>query len=75
MEPWQERVVEERRELAAKLNKLRNFLYGDREDRLTGDQLRLLYRQEVYMEGYLRTLADRIEDFQRNPAENDERSD
>lgn len=63
MEPWQERVVEERAQLGERLEKLRAFRYGVMGAKLNPTDQRLLLDQEIAMDMYLRALDGRIARF------------
>lgn len=60
--PWQERVIEERRELAEKIVKLAAFLESQ-PPHVDGVDLELLARQRQAMHEYLATLDCRIARF------------
>ena len=62
MEPYQERAIEEEKQLAARVAKLEAFLFGPglRIDPLEQGRLR---RQLVAMRQYLAVLRERIEAF------------
>jgi hypothetical protein len=63
MEPWQERVVTEKSELDARINRLRAVLNNDTRYPLTHPQRDLMNRQLAYMLAYSSTPRDRIELF------------
>ncbi len=60
MEPYQERVVEERMELGKKLGRLKGFLASDPG---IGVATQRLLRQESVMVTYLGILDERIASF------------
>ena len=69
MEPYQERVVAEKRELDEKLSKLANFLFSDQDKRLVavlevmGDEHLRLLKQYCHMMDYSKILGERIAAF------------
>jgi len=63
MEPHQERVVEEKKELDAKLRKLDEFMETAFFEELDDTEKYLLRKQAQYMQSYSDTLRDRIELF------------
>lgn len=60
MQPYQQRVIDEKAELDAKLEKLRVFIGGGFFAELMDDQKRRLYRQFHAMGDYSDALNDRI---------------
>lgn len=60
MEDWQQRVVSERDELAARLDRLSAFLEGDRAMAIESYPRVLLIRQRRVMSEYLSILDERI---------------
>jgi hypothetical protein len=62
MEPWQERVISEKRELDAKIARLRAVL-DKPEYNLDLIARDLMSRQLAYMLAYSSTLRERIENF------------
>jgi hypothetical protein len=64
LKPHQERVVTERDELAAKLEKLRSFIGGDVFRSLDAAEQDRLIRRSDYMTGYHTVLTERIAAFQ-----------
>ena len=60
LQPWQERVVEEKEQLAERLNKLNAFLGSEMALGLPFDERCLLVRQASVMKQYLDVLLDRI---------------
>ncbi len=62
MKDYQIRVVEEKKSLDEKLEKLTAFLKSKTVD-VNGEELRRLQRQEKYMQLYSQVLAERIENF------------
>jgi len=64
MEDWQKRVIEERNELRAKLEKLSDFV-GDRDSlyKLPNKDIELLGRQHESMTEYISILNERIGRF------------
>lgn len=63
MEDYQKRVVEEKDELAIKLEKLSAFVSSHLFVSLPVEEKRAQLTQKMYMEGYLDTLIDRISRF------------
>lgn len=65
MEPYQERVIEEKKELDQKLLKLENFIFrsnGKWFDVAEDERLRMV-KQYGYMSDYSRVLGERIAAF------------
>ena len=63
MEKHQVRVVEEKEELDAKIDRLRSFIGGDLFDGLAQTEQRRLRRQVIIMELYSDVLDERIREF------------
>jgi hypothetical protein len=63
MEPYQQRVVEEKTELDIKLEKLETFLNGDIFESIPEDESRRLVRQRLVMAEYSTILGERIANF------------
>lgn len=63
LQPWQERVVEERAQLNDRLEKLRAFSNGPMHAKLDLIDQHLLLNQDVAMDMYLRVLDKRIARF------------
>lgn len=63
LEPWQERVIAESRELEDRLAKLRSFLSSAAVAALTGHDQERLHRQATIMDQYAKVLAERIAAF------------
>lgn len=63
MLPHQERVVEEKKQLDEKLDKLTEFLKTDTFKNLNEYERERLERQHEYMTGYSDVLAERIVHF------------
>jgi hypothetical protein len=63
MKPHQERVIQERKELAEKRDKLNTFLTGDTFKTLDEAEQKRLIVQCGWMNGYLDTLDERIACF------------
>ncbi len=63
LQPWQERVVEEKEQLAERLEKLNAFLVTEKCLALPFEERTLLARQALVMAQYLDILLDRIEVF------------
>lgn len=59
----QERVIEERRELVEKLEKLKAFFSSPVYDKLETDEQARLQEQSVYMDQYAEVLQRRIAAF------------
>ena len=65
MQDWQQRVIEERDELAERINKLGAFIGSKRLPEVTTQQDRaLLGEQLTLMERYYDVLCRRVEAFQ-----------
>lgn len=65
MQPHEERVVAEQKELAEKLTKLREFIASSALFKgLSIDEQARLKTQEFHMSMYWRVLGDRIAEFQ-----------
>lgn len=60
---WQLRVIEEKRELDEKLEKLRAFFETEPFNTLIGDDQMLLQEQARYMDTYSAVLHSRISRF------------
>ena len=68
MEDYQKRVIDEKAELDAKLEKLQTFLvkqfhFNAEEMEITSDELNRLKRQAEVMAEYSKILGERIEAF------------
>jgi len=63
MEPYQIRVVEEKKELDQKLLRLRKFFEGKNFQLVEPDEQARMRRQEVIMTDYSNILAERINAF------------
>lgn len=63
MQPYQERVVEEKKELDLKLEKLQVFLQSESFGHIHEAERFRLRLQEVYMRSYSEVLQDRIAAF------------
>jgi hypothetical protein len=63
MLPFQERVIEEKKELDDKIEKLKQFFNTAIYQNLPKDERRRLSRQYTYMEGYSNVLKERIDNF------------
>jgi hypothetical protein len=61
LEPWQERLIEEEKELASKLEKLTEFMKTDQFAMLYGVDQDLLELQLFHMKKYSAVLSERIE--------------
>lgn len=61
--PYQDRVIDERNELAARIERLEAFLDGPNAQSLENRVVRLLTRQRAAMMEYRRILDERIEEF------------
>ena len=57
---WQDRLVQERDELAKRLRKLELFQTTDRHSLLATEDIILLMRQQMSMEYYLHVLNQRL---------------
>jgi hypothetical protein len=60
MEPWQQRVIDERNELHRKFTALEHFMWGEQFHALDRKQRSLLKKQLHYMFKYLYVLHSRI---------------
>jgi hypothetical protein len=58
---WQSRLLNEKTELAARLDKLNDFLKSPNADTVGEEHLDLLYRQQQIMQDYLNILVKRIQ--------------
>ncbi len=63
MQPHQERVIEEEKELSEKLNKLGEFIHGDVFHALPDEDKELLQDQDDHIRAYVNVLRKRIERF------------
>lgn len=63
LEPWQQRVVEERAQLADRLDKLGKAIRGPLLQQLPPVDAQLLFDQERAMDAYLKALDARIARF------------
>ena len=63
MQPFQERVVEEKKQLDYKLQALHAFMVGDQLLELPVEERDRLVRQEGIMEQYSTVLGERIAAF------------
>lgn len=63
MEPYQERVVEEKKELALKIDKLANFMNGPGFNQVLQMEQHRMRVQHAAMMTYLLALAARIAAF------------
>ncbi len=63
MQPFQQRVVDEKRELDDRLSKLQVFLAGGQFNGLDAAEKDRLCRQESLMSAYSNVLRDRIAEF------------
>lgn len=63
LQPHQQRVVDERQELEARLDKLKTFITTDFCMTLPFAERDRLFRQSKIMEQYSEVLAERIEAF------------
>lgn len=63
MEAWQERVVQEKKELDAKIEKLFDFMCSAGYCDTTFEQRDLLRRQWSHMSDYSKILGERIAAF------------
>lgn len=62
---YQQRVIDESKELGEKLAKLNSFLATDAVDRLDPEDVLLLVKQSVAMGSYAAILSERIGRFPR----------
>ena len=63
MEAYQERVIEEKKELDSKIERLTTFIKSEKFDKLPEDEQKRMRWQAVTMELYSAALADRVENF------------
>lgn len=63
LEPWQDRVVEERDQLKERLGKLSAFIHSEKFDALSAYQQLQLTSQEDSMAAYLDILEERVKNF------------
>jgi hypothetical protein len=63
MQPFQQRVIEERDELVIKFEKLEKFLESDTSKAIDVDEQRRLIKQSSIMNQYIMILNDRIDNF------------
>ena len=63
MEDWQLRVIEEKKELDIKKNKLRNFFGGERYMESSSNEQARLWNQFTAMQCYSDVLSARIAEF------------
>jgi hypothetical protein len=63
MEAYQERVVEEREQLGAKIDKLGSFVSSDVFKTVDDAEQKRLRRQLTIMQQYLQVLNERIAEF------------
>ena len=63
MEPYQERVIAEEKELRERVNKLNIFINSEDFPKLAKEDQLLLVKQLAYMEAYGSTLCTRISMF------------
>ena len=64
MEPYQQRVVDEKADLDVSLERLKAFIGTGRFDLLGADERRRLKHQAICMIGYSSVLGERIANFQ-----------
>uniref|UniRef100_A0A6M3KZ55 Uncharacterized protein n=1 Tax=viral metagenome TaxID=1070528 RepID=A0A6M3KZ55_9ZZZZ len=64
MEDYQKRVIEEKKELDSKIERLRAFMASDYfNNGIPSDEQKRMRRQELIMELYSEVLSDRMEHF------------
>lgn len=63
MQPFQQRVLDEKRELDEKLEKLMAFIRGPVFETIAPDEQERLKRQSHHMDLYSGVLAERISEF------------
>lgn len=63
MQEWQQRVIDERDQLAERLAALESFIEGDKFGAVARVDRLLLIQQERSMRAYLSTLRERVERF------------
>ncbi len=64
MQPYQQRVVDEHRDLTERLAKLVAFVESDRFDQVRLDEGNRMLRQRKAMESYAEVLRERIDAFE-----------
>lgn len=64
MEPFQQRVIEEKKELDQKLLRLRKFFEGQNFQSVDPNEQARMLRQEVIMTDYSSILEERINAFE-----------
>jgi hypothetical protein len=63
MQAYQQRVIEEKQELDAKLEKLNQFIASPQFLVVEVDEQKRLQRQQTFMKAYSNVLSERIEAF------------
>lgn len=63
LQPYQQRVVDEKAELDEKIEKLAGFINGDALTDVDTDERVRMFRQLVVMRHYAKILGERIEAF------------
>ncbi len=63
LEPFQERVKKEKRDLDEKVDKLKEFLFSDAVRNLPLEDMKLLHEQHYAMKLYSNILEQRISRF------------
>lgn len=63
MQPWQQRVIDEKKELDEKLKKLLVFISGEEFRKLPWQEATLLKQQALAMGKYASILEERIANF------------
>jgi hypothetical protein len=60
---WQQRVVDEKHELAKKLENLIDFMKSDKMNQISTSEAIRLQKQALVMRQYVSLLSERIENF------------
>jgi hypothetical protein len=63
LEDWKQRLLDETREEATKLNKLNEFMAGDVFPTLSREEKDLLYEQVRIMNSFVQVLGKRLEHY------------
>jgi hypothetical protein len=62
-EPWQQRVIDESKDLSEKIQKLGSYIFNGKQDHVSDIDFNLLVEQMKHMNGYSIVLRDRIARF------------
>lgn len=63
MEDYQQRVIDEKKELITKINNLTYFISTDTFELLPMEEQKRMIHQKIIMEKYINILTDRIDFF------------